>query len=141
MTMRNRIPLLIAAAALLNACMIFMRPPSDAQAYDRTQVSAEQLYRATFAPVESIKVGRLHSWTLQVVDAQGAPVSAARITIDGGMPQHGHGLPTRPVVTKQLGDGVHLVEGMKFNMGGWWVVKVDIAGAQGSDRVTFNLKL
>jgi hypothetical protein len=57
------------------------------------------------------------------------------------MPQHGHGLPTKPAVTRRLGEGDHLVEGMKFNMGGWWVVKFQVAGPQGSDVVTFNLKL
>jgi hypothetical protein len=68
-------------------------------------------------------------------------VDSASITVDGGMPQHGHGLPTRPIVTKHLGEGEHLVEGMKFNMGGWWVVKFAISSAQGSDIVTFNLEL
>src|SRR4249920_3274177 len=32
---------------------------------------------------------------------------------DGGMPQHGHGLPTRPVVSRELADGTYLMEGMK----------------------------
>jgi hypothetical protein len=61
--------------------------------------------------------------------------------VDGGMPQHGHGLPTKPLVTRQLGNGDHLVEGMKFNMGGWWVVKFRVNAAQGPDSVVFNLKL
>ena len=34
-----------------------------------------------------------------------------------------------------------IVDGMKFNMGGWWVVKFRVAGALGPDSVTFNLKL
>ena len=63
------------------------------------------------------------------------------IIVDGGMPQHGHGLPTKPLVTAHLGEGKHVVDGMKFNMGGWWVVKLTIDGAKGSDVVTFNLKL
>ena len=29
-----------------------------------------------------------------------------RIGVDGDMPQHGHGLPTRPQVTDYLGDDV-----------------------------------
>jgi hypothetical protein len=27
---------------------------------------------------------------------------------------------------------------MKFSMTGWWEVKLDIQGPQGSDQVTFN---
>jgi hypothetical protein len=133
--------LAVITATQLSACMMFKRPPSDPKLYEPTQPSAAQLYKVTFTPAESIKVGRLHSWSIQVVDSAGAPVERAQITVDGGMPQHGHGLPTKPVVTKALGGGQHLVEGMKFNMGGWWVVKFTVATAQGSDVVTFNLKL
>jgi hypothetical protein len=68
-------------------------------------------------------------------------VDGCTITVDGGMPQHGHGLPTKPRVTRALGNGDHLVEGMKFNMGGWWVVKFAVAGEAGRDSVVFNLKL
>jgi hypothetical protein len=137
----KRIALALIGAAQLSACMIFMRPPSDPKLYEPTQASATQMYKVTMIPAESIKVGKLHSWNIQIVTADGTPVDSAKITVDGGMPQHGHGLPTKPLVTKQLGDGKHLVEGMKFNMGGWWVVTFQVAGAQGSDVVTFNLKL
>jgi len=30
---------------------------------------------------------------------------------------------------------------VKFNMGGWWVVRFAIASAAGTDTVTFNLSL
>ena len=73
--------------------------------------------------------------------AAGAPVTGAAISIDGGMPQHGHGLPTKPQVTRELGSGDYLVEGMKFNMGGWWVVKFHVTAAAGRDSIAFNLKL
>ena len=137
----KRITLALVAAAQLSACMIFMRPPSDPKLYEPTQTSAAQMYRVTMTPAESIKVGKLHSWNIQVMTPDGKPVDSARISVDGGMPQHGHGLPTKPLVTRQLGEGRHLVEGMKFNMGGWWVVKFEVASSQGSDVVTFNLKL
>jgi hypothetical protein len=139
----KRIAVAIALALTLNltGCMMFMKPPADPQAYHRTQASAAQMYRASFTTVESIKVGQLHKWNIRVTTADGAPVDSAQITVDGGMPQHGHGLPTKPLVTVHQGDGKHVVEGMKFNMGGWWVVKLKIDGAKGSDVVTFNLKL
>jgi hypothetical protein len=137
----KRLAFALIATTLLSSCMMFTRPPQDPKAYDRGQASAAQLYRATFSPVESIRVGRLHSWNVQIVGADGAPVDQAKITVDGGMPQHGHGLPTKPLVTQHLGEGRHVIEGMKFNMGGWWVVKLHIDGAKGSDVVTFNLKL
>ncbi len=103
--------------------------------------SQNGLYRATIDPVQPVKVGRMQTMRLQVQDATGNTVDGASITLDGGMPQHGHGLPTRPRVTRSLGEGVYAVEGMKFNMGGWWVVTFQIATTAGTDSVTFNLDL
>jgi hypothetical protein len=57
------------------------------------------------------------------------------------MPQHGHGLPTRPRVTHALGNGLYEIEGVRFNMGGWWEFRLAINAASGSDVVTFNLAL
>jgi hypothetical protein len=131
----------IAAVSLLSGCMFLMRPPADLD-YSRTRPSAAGLYRATIAPQgDSIPQGKLHRWTLHLETAGGAPVDSATIAVDGGMPQHGHGLPTRPRVTRALGGGDHVVDGMKFNMGGWWVVTFRVQGGAGADSVTFNLKL
>jgi hypothetical protein len=137
----KRISMIAVAITMMSGCMMFMKAPSDPSAYATTQVGASQKYRATFNPAGSIRVGKLHQWNIEVESMDGAPIDDAKITVDGGMPQHGHGLPTKPIVTQHLGDGKHVIEGMKFNMGGWWVVKLQIDGASGSDVVTFNLKL
>ena len=132
-----------AAAALLTAtgCMMFTKAPKNLD-YSRTQLSSRGVYRGTFQPIpDSIRVGRLHSWRLHLETADGKPLDDATIAVDGGMPQHGHGLPTRPRVTRQLANGDRIVDGMKFNMGGWWVVKFRVASTLGADSVTFNLKL
>jgi hypothetical protein len=141
--MFKRILTTIAALAAVSAtgCMLFMKPPKDLD-YSRSQLSSRGVYRGSFQPVgDSIRVGRLHSWRLHLETADGTPLDSAKILVDGGMPQHGHGLPTKPRVTRQLGNGEHIVDGMKFNMGGWWVVKFKVAGTLGADSVTFNLKL
>ena len=83
----------------------------------------------------------MHAWTSLSTTADGRPVEAASIAIDGGMPQHGHGLPTAPAVTQALGDGRFLIEGMKFNMPGWWEIDLSIDGPAGADTITFNLVL
>ena len=126
---------------LLTACSHFRgRAPSSDIA--TAKMSAHQLYRAAVRPgVVPIPVRRLQAWTLHVETADGRPVDAATITMNGGMPQHGHGLPTSPRVTRALGNGDHLVEGVKFNMGGWWVVRFAITAGAGTDTVTFNLGL
>jgi hypothetical protein len=132
---------LVALSLLLTACTMFARPPQDLD-YSRTRVSEGGQYRGTIRPQgDSIVKGRLHSWTLHLETATGAPVEQAKISVDGGMPQHGHGLPTKPQVARQTGNGDHLVEGMKFNMGGWWVVKFHVSSATGNDSLVFNLSL
>ncbi|HKO16312.1 MAG TPA: FixH family protein [Gemmatimonadaceae bacterium] len=130
-----------AAASLLSGCMMFAHAPQGLD-YSRTRMSQAGLYRATIRPEgDSIPTGRLQRWTLHVESPDGAPVDACDIVVDGGMPQHGHDLPTKPRVTRALGNGDHLVEGMKFNMGGWWVVKFRVSSAAGRDSVVFNLAL
>jgi hypothetical protein len=97
---------------------------------------------ATIAPsLSPIVIGKLHSWTVTLTTPRGKPVQHAEISITGGMPQHGHGLPTRPQVTGEPAPGRYLIEGMKFNMRGWWTLTLTIQGSAGPDSVTFNLKL
>jgi hypothetical protein len=130
-----------AAAMLLGGCMLFTRPPEDLD-YSRTRTSAGGHYRATIHPQgDSIPQGRLQRWTLHLETAAGAPVDSAVVKVDGGMPQHGHGLPTKPRVTRSLGSGDHLVEGLKFNMSGWWEVRFRVSASAGRDSVVFNVKL
>lgn len=130
-----------SSLVLLNGCMMFLKPPADSE-FSRTRISEHALYRATIKPAgDSIPQGKLHSWRLHLETADSTAVDSATVAVFGGMPQHGHGLPTKPQVTRQLGGGDHLVEGMKFNMGGWWVVKFRVAAAAGTDTVVFNLKL
>lgn len=118
-----------------------VQPPAADEFGFGPRASADGIYTARVQPQQTIRVGQLHSWRLEVQDRQGHGVTGAAITVDGGMPQHGHGLPTRPRVTKELGGGVYEVEGMRFNMGGWWIVTFRIRSPAGDDTVTFNIRL
>ena len=130
-----------AVALAMSGCMMFASPPADLD-YSRTRVSAHGDIRGTIRPQgDSIPQGKLQSWTLHLEDTSSVPLDSVAISVDGGMPQHGHGLPTKPRVTRALGKGDHLVEGMKFNMGGWWVVKFAMRTSKGADTLVFNLKL
>lgn len=105
------------------------------------RTSAQALYKATLIPAETLEPRKMYMLPVAITDAAGKPVTGATVTIDGGMPQHGHGLPTRPRVTKSNGDGTYEISGLRFNMGGWWELKVTITTAAGTDTVTFNLSL
>jgi hypothetical protein len=105
------------------------------------RASASRQFTATLQPDQPLRPRRMHTVRVAITDAAGVPVDDATIQIDGGMPQHGHGLPTRPRVTRALGTGLYEIEGVRFNMGGWWEFRLAINAASGSDVVTFNLAL
>jgi hypothetical protein len=115
--------------------------PSDLD-YSTTRTSKNGTFKVVIAPsADPIPLNRIHAWQVHVEDSSGQPVTEAAITVEGGMPEHGHGLPTKPMVTQNLGTGTYLVEGMKFQMHGWWTVTFTISAAGKSDTVTFNLRL
>ena len=104
--------------------------------------TANGTYRvALVPPVDTVAINKMHAWQVKVSTPAGQPVQHARVDVDGGMPQHGHGLPTHPRVTRELSPGTYLVEGMKFSMPGWWEVKLDVHAQPGDDKVTFTTVL
>jgi hypothetical protein len=107
-----------------------------------TRATDDGLFKVSYTPPGgTVPVNQMHKWTLHVETAEGQPVENATITLEGDMPQHGHGLPTHPQVTEYLGNGDYLVEGLKFQMGGWWVMDFVITAEGQSDTVQFNMML
>jgi len=129
-----------AAVALVSTSLLAGcgTAPSDLDLSLDRQTSAG-LYRVTLVPPQTAPaINQLHSWQVKLATADGAPVHDARFVVDGGMPQHGHGLPTQPRVTREIADGTYALDGMKFSMTGWWEVKLAIQSPLGADKVTFN---
>jgi hypothetical protein len=106
-----------------------------------TQLSQQGLFRISYrTDLDPITINTLHSWTLQIETAAGEPVAGGAVSVEGGMPEHNHGMPTEPVVS--AGDaGSYLVEGMKFQMPGWWTVTVTVDAGEQTDSATFHLLL
>ena len=71
----------------------------------------------------SIPFNELHKWIVTVKDRSGKAIQAQAIVIDGNMPRHSHGLPTQPQLSQKLGNGQHLIEGLKFHMPGVWQIR------------------
>ncbi|MDH3350592.1 MAG: FixH family protein [Gammaproteobacteria bacterium] len=104
-------------------------------------VSARGIYEVSFeSSLVPIEINRIHSWTLHVT-AQGQAVTDAVLSVVGGMPAHDHGLPTRPRVTEELGDGDYRLEGMRFHMRGDWEVAITIEADGKTDTVLVLLSL
>jgi hypothetical protein len=106
-----------------------------------SKTSDQGLFTVSYkSELEPLTINELHTWTVHVETAEGQPIDEAAVSVDGGMPEHNHGMPTEPLVTP-LGNGDYRVEGMKFQMPGWWTVTVDVSNAGQQDSVTFNLVL
>jgi hypothetical protein len=129
------ITLTLAAATAIAGCM---SAPSDLDVSLSRPTDDSKFVVTLQPPATPAAINQLHTWQVRLASPAGAPIAHARIKVDGGMPQHGHGLPTRPQVTQELSDGIYLIEGMKFSMTGWWEIKLAIESPEGSDKVTFN---
>ena len=132
------VALVTALLAALAGCMTHTEPPPGLNlSLDRLTV--QKKYEVVLQPVaQPLVVNKIHSWNVKLTTADGKPVPNARIAVDGGMPQHGHGLPTQPRVGAGDGNGQYLLEGMKFSMTGWWEIKLDIDSDLGRDQIVFN---
>jgi hypothetical protein len=128
---------MVSLAALATAAGCMSAPKDLDLALSRPSIAGK--YVVTLQPpAQPAAINQLHAWHVKLHTPAGVPVTQARIQVDGGMPQHGHGLPTKPQVTRELPDGSYLIEGVKFSMTGWWEIKLAIDGPAGTDRVTFN---
>jgi hypothetical protein len=134
--MLYKITLALLLSMQLAGCMT---PPTNLD-QSLARPTLQRKYRVAIHPLtEAIAINQLHPWEIMIRSPDGKPVLQAHIDVDGGMPQHGHGLPTQPRVTQELGGGRYLLEGMKFSMTGWWEIKLKLqTDERGVDTVTFN---
>ncbi|MBC8145517.1 MAG: FixH family protein [bacterium] len=105
------------------------------------RLSAKGLYRAKIDLPKPLVTGAMQRLTLNVTDSDGHELDSIAIAVGGGMPDHGHGLPTTPKATRQTARGAYQIDGVRFNMGGWWVLAFALDGPAGADTVTFNFDL
>lgn len=121
------------AASVCLCALLFV--PADA-------VPADDDLRVTYTTPPGLPdINRMHSWILHVESAEGVAVENATISVSGGMPEHDHGLPTRPRVTEELGDGDYRLDGMRFHMRGYWEIEVTITTEDATSVVVIPLRL
>ena len=83
-----------------------------------------------------------YTWTIDIVDASGAPVTGATVQAEPTMPDHGHG--TNPKYTDAVeGDpGTYQLTEMNLFMEGIWNVAIRITMTGGEeDQVEYNFFL
>ena len=129
--MSGRLKRWFGAASVLACCLVLS--PGVAEAEDLVVT-----YSTPDGPVE---INRMHSWVLHVETVEGEPVTGAEIEVDGGMPAHNHGLPTRPRITHEIGDGDYQLDGVRFHMGGYWEIVVSVTTDAGTETIVIPLTL
>lgn len=103
------------------------------------QKSVNGLFSVAVEPgLKPMRLNKLHYWNLRLSDADNKLVSGAKIRVDGGMPGHGHGLPTSPRVLAGDKPGEYILKGLRFNMGGVWQLKLDIDDGERKDLLEFR---
>lgn len=125
--------------AMMHHAEVSRPSPADFGTGPRSSAAGE--FTATLAAEQPLRPRQLQTVRVLIADAAGRPVDGAVIEIDGGMPEHGHGLPTRPRVMPAPGAGVYEIQGVRFNMPGWWELTLAIDTPAGADVVTFNLDI
>ncbi len=120
-----------ATTASIVVCLLLFSP----------MTFAEDLVVTYTAPSGGPVINKMHTWILHIEDVSGTGVEGAIIDVEGGMPQHNHGLPTKPRVTEDLGGGDYKLEGMRFHMSGYWEIVVSITTDSGTLKVTLPLQL
>lgn len=129
--MSGRLKRWFGAASVL-ACCLALAPGI---------ATADEFVVTYSTPDGPVEINRMHSWVLHVATAEGEPVTGAKIEVDGGMPAHDHGLPTRPRVTREIGGGDYQLDGVRFHMGGYWEMVVSVTTDAGTETIVIPLKL
>ena len=112
---------------------------AEAESNSRSAATENGIYTVTIQPSDSeIPIAKRHAWKISIQDRTGGAIQPTQLAFYGGMPAHGHGLPSAPRVTRELAPGIYLVEGVLFNMHGNWEIVVGVVGPAGADKAIFK---
>lgn len=128
----------IGAVCLMGVagCMTPTTPELD---WSLEKVTKEGKFRVALEPPLPVPpLQEIHAWNIRLMKPDGTPIEKGLVYLNGGMPEHGHGLPTRPTTVGEVAPGVYRVEGVKFNMPGRWELVVAIQANGTEDFAYFN---
>lgn len=137
--MNRLIPILVLVGGMLTTAVAQETEFPNVNSDLSVQNSQNGIFALHVEPaLRPMRLNAMHFWTLRLSDADNKTVSGAKITVDGGMPGHGHGLPTTPRVTPGDAPGEYILKGLRFNMSGVWQLKLDIHHGERSDQLQFS---
>ncbi len=134
----------VLKAIVLTVTAFFCNPAASfaADAPPWTVKTKNRIFEVTLGPQDGpIRINTVQKWIVSIQDASGRKIHSANVQIDGGMRGHGHGLPTQPQITENLGEGRYLIEGLRLNMVGAWTLMIGVELLERRDVATFEFEI
>lgn len=127
---------------LLFLCMLLAVPFQQAEAAavsstDLTKTGEKGHFRITLDVDRGGLAIGVNAFALTLTDRQNKPVGGAEITVTPWMPEHGHGVWEKPVVTER-GSGKYTVGNVTLVMGGQWDIKIAVSKGALKDQAIFR---
>jgi hypothetical protein len=76
-----------------------------------------------------------NAWTVQLVDASGAPATGATFSVKPFMPDHGHGSSIIPDIEPGMGDATFTINRLNVFMPGIWQFTFTVTKGTQTDSV------
>ena len=130
--------ILFALSLVLTLCSA---NAADVRLPDLSGVTDQGFKIEIYSELSPLSINTIHSWHIRVLDRDGEIIELEELNVFGGMPEHDHGLPTQPQVTKRLDNGDYLLEGVRFHMQGHWELQVEFQYAGADDTATIDFEL
>lgn len=134
-----------AIVVTVAAAMVMTVAGAGAGARDKASngvASVNGRYTVVLRPEKKpIPINEWVDFSIQIRRRDGKRLELTEVALDGGMPAHGHGLPTAPNVLRTEREGELVATGVRFNMAGRWELRVMIvdAGGAGGDVAVFTI--
>jgi len=131
--------ILFALSLVLTVCSA---NAADVRLPDLSGVTDQGFKIEIYSELSPLSINTIHSWHIRVLDRDGEIIELEELNVFGGMPEHDHGLPTQPQVTKRLDNGDYLLEGVRFHMQGPWELQIEFqyAGVDDTAIIDFDLQ-
>ncbi len=140
MSARVDFPVQLLGAMLYGMAVLVSAAPGTDKSAQTSGVTQSGNYAVRMFPESGPpRVAEIQNWVLHVEAIDGSLFIPRQLVLSGGMPGHGHGLPTEPRISRYLGNGDYLVEGVKFNMPGTWQLIVGVTGPQGPEQAVLEV--
>ena len=131
--------ILFALSLVLTLCSA---NAADVRLPDLSGVTDQGFKIEIYSELSPLSINTIHSWHIRVLDRDGEIIELEEFNVFGGRPEHDHGLPTQPQVTKRLDNGDYLLEGVRFHMQGLWELQIEFqyGGVDDTTIIDFDLQ-